>query len=249
MFTAFAHTQAGRKREWVERKSNEDRVLVRELDASAGGPALLVAVADGVSRCADGGAVAEWLIHERLAKDRFFSGDGAVPAEQCREIFHGYLRGVHEAFLKRFQHDHDLLESACTLAGAVVFPTHACVFSCGDSAVFLLRREDNGHAGFTLTRPDRVFGTSMLTDCFSGLTAFAVRVKTVEIEPGDILLAVTDGLVPGPEEVAQRLDQGTFSQAWIDDLCADSRSCPGSDDIAIAAVRVAAPEARKSVPA
>jgi serine/threonine protein phosphatase PrpC len=238
MFTAFIQTHGGRKREWVEKKANEDRVLCRRLDASEGGPAILMAVADGVSRCADGGAVAQWLLHERLAQDRFFAGEVTPGAQSCREIFHGYLRGVHDAFRRRFRQDAEMLESACTLAGAVVFPTHACVFSCGDSAVFLLRLEEKGRAGFALTRPDRVFGTSMLRDCFSGLTSFAVRVKTVELEPGDVLVAATDGLVPGPEEIARRLDAASFSQAWLDALCADSLAAPGSDDIAVAAVRV-----------
>ncbi len=234
MFTAFAHTVAGQKRQWLGRADNEDRVLERLFPESEGGPAALIAVADGVSRCADGGAVAEWLLHRRLATDLLLQGVPPGPG-RCPGV-KSYLRGLHSTFGKEFQQRRDLLESACTLAGALMFPDRACVFWSGDSAVHLLRREGERFAGFPLTRPDRIPHTSTLTDCFSGLTSFAVHVKEIDIRPGDILFGATDGLVLDAESLADQLNQHPFSREWIEQLCDLSRSVPGSDDIGIAAV-------------
>lgn len=233
MFTAFSYTMAGRKRNLTARRSNEDRVLIRSFETDQGGPAILAAVADGVSRCADGGAVAQWLIHERLAQDPILR-EGA----RLRDATAAYLKQVHDDFLRRFADNPDMLESACTLAGVLVRGTQACVFWCGDSPVHHLRRLSGRLEGKTLTTPDKIHGTAMLTDCFSALTAFAFRMQVLDVEPGDYLICASDGLVPEAAELAESLNEHEFSKEWAKTICTYSYNFPGSDDIAVAAVRI-----------
>jgi serine/threonine protein phosphatase PrpC len=234
MYTAFSHTMGGRKRNLTARPSNEDRVLVRSFDPSQGGPAILAAVADGVSRCADGGAVAQWLIHERLSQDPV-----SFEAEpDLSRLVGAYLRKVHQDFLGHFSTDIDMMESACTLAGVLVRNDKACVFWSGDSPVHLLRKRDSGLEGQTVTTPDKIEGTPMLTDCFSGLTAFAFRTKIIELSAGDVIVCATDGLALEAKELAKSLNEHRFSREWAERICTDSYNLPGSDDIGVAAIRL-----------
>lgn len=234
MYTAFSYTMGGRKRNLTARRSNEDRVLVRSFELDQGGPAILAAVADGVSRCADGGAVAQWLIHERLSQDPV----SLETEPDLSRLVGNYLRRVHQDFLGRFSTDTDMMESACTLAGVLVRKEKACVFWSGDSPVHLLRQRDSGLEGQTLTTPDKIEGTPMLTDCFSGLTAFAFRTKLIDLSPGDFIVCATDGLVLEAKDLAESLQEHPFSKEWAEKICTDSYNFPGSDDIGVAAIRI-----------
>jgi serine/threonine protein phosphatase PrpC len=234
MFTAFSHTMAGRKRNLTARTANEDRVLIRTFHQAKGGPAVMAVVADGVSRCADGGAVANWLIHERLAVDDFLNG----PNAQLPGLIRTYLKRVHQDFIERFEENDDMMESATTLAGVVVQNGKACIFWSGDSPVHLLRLREGRLHGETLTSPDKIHGTPMLTDCFSGLTAFDFRTRVVDVRAGDFLVCATDGLVPEAKELAVILSERPFSKEWAEEICTDSYNVPGSDDIGVAAIRI-----------
>jgi len=77
------------------------------------------------------GAVAQWLIHDRLSKDAFLE---TTELDLCRSI-QIYLKGVHQDFLARFEGNTDMMESAATLAGAVVRSGKACLFWSGDSPI------------------------------------------------------------------------------------------------------------------
>jgi len=234
MFTAFSYTLAGRKRNLSARPTNEDRVLVRSFNADQGGPAILIAVSDGVSRCADGGAVAQWLVHDRLGNDDFLTNG----EPDLRRSVETYLKGVHQDFLDQFDGNVDMMESAATLAGVVVRNGKACVFWSGDSPIYLLRKREGKLEGKTLSSPDKIHGTPMLTDCFSGVTAFAFRMVALQVHPGDFLICATDGLVPEAEELAESLSDTPFSRAWAENICTYSYNFPGSDDIGVAAVRI-----------
>jgi serine/threonine protein phosphatase PrpC len=233
MYTAFSYTMAGRKRNLTARRTNEDRVLIREFPQDQGGPAILAAVADGVSRCADGGAVAQWLIHDRLAADDLL----AKQEETLARTVEAYLRRVHDEFIGQFDGNEEMMESATTLAGVLVLGRRACVFTSGDSPVHLLRRDKDRLFGETLTEPDKIPGTPMLTDCFSGVTAFDFRVREVELHPGDFLICATDGLVLGAEGLAESLSGTPFSKQWAEHICTESYNFPGSDDVGVAAIR------------
>lgn len=234
MYTGFSHTLAGRKRNLCVRRSNEDRVLVRRFESPDHSPAILAAVADGVSNCADGGAVAHWLLHERLSQDPLPTETGT---DLCR-LIGTYLRHVHQDFLNRFASEPDLIESACTLAGVLARGTKACVFWCGDSPIHHLRKTSADHEGEMLTTPDKIEGTPMLTDCFSGVTAFAFRTRSIDVAPGDLIICATDGLVLDARELAESVNQYGFCSAWIEHICAHSHAFPGSDDVGVAAIRI-----------
>lgn len=231
MYTGYSHTMSGRKRNFTDRRANEDRVLVRPLPGSD--HAILAAVADGVSNCADGGAVAHWLIHDRLGLDELPTG----PGTDLGRLMAPYLRKVHDDFLARFESDPDMMESACTLAGVLARGTEACVFWCGDSPVHLLHRTSSGYEGETLTIPDKIEGTAMLTDCFCGLTPFDFGSRLVALSPGDLLICATDGLLPSARDLAESVTLHGFGASWIERICAESHAFPDSDDVGVAAFR------------
>jgi len=101
-----------------------------------------------------------------------------------------------------------------------------------------LRRLDERLEGATLSSPDKIHGTPMLTDCFSGLTAFAFRTRNVEVKPGDFIVCATDGLVLEANDLAESLNDTAFSREWAENICNYSYNFPGSDDIGVAAVRI-----------
>jgi serine/threonine protein phosphatase PrpC len=234
MYTAFSYTMAGRKRNLTARRVNEDRVLIRNLEESEGRPAILAAVADGVSRCAYGGAVADWLIHERLGNDNLLPDAGM----SLSVILKAYLKGVHREFITQFQDNEDMMESAATLAGVVICGGRACVFTSGDSPVHLLHRKGDRLVGETLTVPDKIPGTPMLTDCFSGVTEFDVHFREIDVRPGDFLICATDGLVLEARDLAESLSGTPFSKEWAEQICLESYNFPGSDDVGVAAIRI-----------
>ncbi len=239
-FHVLSYTHAGGKRSAMFHRENQDRVMTREFapaELGSGGPALLLAVADGVSRCVDGGAVADWLISSHLGIDPIFNR----PSEEPSEALYHYLRQAHRTFLHDFGRDPGMLESGSTLSVALVHGDRGSVLWSGDSPVYQIRTLPDGNlSARTLTFPDRDPVSGALTDCFSGVTPFGVRQRRFEVSPGDIVIAATDGLAYDGETLAFTLAHMGFTEAWLHDICERSQARPGSDDVAVAAVQITA---------
>ncbi|MEM7011606.1 MAG: hypothetical protein AAF585_09000 [Verrucomicrobiota bacterium] len=236
-FTTLHRTRAGAKRNHIPQKENEDRVLVREFTSTEirrEGVATLIAVADGVSRCTDGGGVADWLLEERLSKDVPFESANESIFNQFRE----YLTQVHRQFLGDFAGNADMLESGCTLCAVLVYGNRAAAYWAGDSPAyhFQFRKGQRLHTR-TLTIADKDPFTGALTDCFSGLTPFAVKQGGFKINPGDIIITASDGLAFDGDDLITYLDQFGFTEEWVDEIFERSYNQPFSDDISVAALR------------
>ena len=237
-FTTLSRTRAGAKRLHIPQVENEDRVLVREFSSSEirrEGTATMVAVADGVSRCADGGGVAEWLLNERLAKDvPFRSANEELPNQ-----FRSYLLEVHRQFIGQFSGNNDMIESGCTLSVVLVCGMHAAAYWSGDSPAYHLQSREGERLHVRgLTIADKDPFTGALTDCFSGLTPFAVKQAGFKLNPGDIVVTASDGLAFDGEDLVRYLEQYGFTEAWVDEIFERSYNQPFSDDISISALKV-----------
>lgn len=242
-FTTLSLTRAGAKRQHIPQVENEDRILVREFspeETRRDGSATLIAVADGVSRCADGGGVADWLLEERLAKDIPFENANSPLLDQ----FRGYLMGVHKQFLGEFRSNIDMLESGCTLCAVLAFGNQAAAYWAGDSPVYHFQppKEGDRMRFRRLTIPDKDPFTGALTDCFSGLTPFGVKQAGFNIGEGDIVIACSDGLAFDGDDLVTTIQRLGFNEKWMEDICERSYDQPFSDDISLAAFRVDPPE-------
>ncbi|MFT5468355.1 MAG: serine/threonine protein phosphatase PrpC [Verrucomicrobiales bacterium] len=242
-FTTLSLTRPGAKRLHIPQVENEDRVLVREFTAEEtrrGGPATLIAVADGVSRCADGGAVAEWILHERLAKDIPFESANTPILDQFRK----YLLEIHKQFMGEFQSNLDIFESGCTLCAVLAYGNKAAAYWAGDSPIYHFQpgKTSDRMRVRQLTIPDKDPFTGALTDCFSGLTPFAVKQAGLNIAQGDIVVAASDGLAFDGDDLVTTIHKLGYNEEWMTEICNLSYDQPYSDDISLAGFRVDAPE-------
>ncbi len=245
-YQTLSLTRPGGKREHTERTENEDRVLVREFSTQqtkCEHPAVLVAVADGVSRCADGGAVAEWLLRQ-VESDEVFADDGE--GDLARQ-FHDYTEALRARFIDEFASQPDIQESGCTFAAALIFGDKGAAFWAGDSPIHLLSPNGARFKARTLTIADKDPFTGALTDCFSGLTPFKVKQAGFAVKNGDIVIAVSDGMAYDGQDLAGTLDRHGFNQEWVDAICQQSFDMPFSDDISIAAVKIGERKATEKV--
>ncbi|MEM1295526.1 MAG: protein phosphatase 2C domain-containing protein [Verrucomicrobiota bacterium] len=236
-FSSLSLTRPGAKREFVEHKENEDRVLVREFtneETFSEDPTILVAVADGVSRCADGGAVAEWLL-EQVAKDAIFqSGDERTLIKQ----FHDYAEALRARFMEEFKGRPEVQESGCTFAAALVNGEKGAAYWAGDSPVYLMTQNNGVLKSRTLTIADKDPYSGALTDCFSGVTPFRVKQAGFTVGPGDVVVAVSDGVAYDGEDMASTIQGNGFNQQWMETICQKSFELPYSDDISLAGVQI-----------
>lgn len=235
-YQILLQTRAGRKRDYSSFRSNQDRVIKREFTAAETGsawPAALIAVADGVSRCPDGGAIASWILHEKLEREPLFRQTGVDLGEQFRTR----ILEFHREFLQAFQDDVLMLESGCTLSAALLYGPQGIVIWSGDSPVYHFRESKGTFQSRSLIIPDVDGESGALTDCFSGVTAFSPGMRTVELEPGDMVLAATDGIMYSGRELAASVGREGFTEAWMDSICQKSFDTPRSDDMAIVAAK------------
>lgn len=236
-FSSLSLTRPGAKREFVDHKDNEDRVLVREFpeeETFSEFPAILVAVADGVSRCADGGAVAEWLLSQ-IGADVIFKEGGEQPLVKQ---FHDYAESLRARFMSEFKDRPEIQESGCTFAAALVSGEKGAAYWAGDSPVYLMTQNDGRLKARTLTIADKDPYSGALTDCFSGVTPFRVKQAGFTVGSGDLVIAVSDGVAYDGEDLASTIQGNGFNQEWMESICQQSFDLPFSDDISLAGVQI-----------
>jgi serine/threonine protein phosphatase PrpC len=246
-FQLLLHTRAGKKRTFSPFQANQDRALVREFapgDTGQSEPAALVAVADGVSRCPDGGAVAQWILHEKLDREDLFFHSTMDPGGQL----HSRLLEFHQEFLEHFREDVLMLGSGCTLAAALLYGSRGLALWSGDSPVYHLQARDGRYHAQDLIVADKDPYSGALTDCFSGMTPFCLRHRSIRLQPGDIVIAATDGIVVSGKKLADSITKLGFSEEWMESVCQDSYDTPRSDDLSIAAARWLGPSGKSSSP-
>ena len=208
------------------RAENQDRVLHRWLGADDA-KLLLLAVADGVSRCPHGGEVASYLIDQHLAVDAVFEKAEGRRALQARK----YLRGVNERFYDEFADDPAMLESACTLSAALLEGTTAHCEWVGDSPIFLARKAAHGFVTTQLSIPDNC--GRLLIDCFGAHAPFRLKHCHVELAPGDVLIVASDGVAHGPASFGALLNAHGTTTDLLEAVAAQARQAEFYDDASL----------------
>jgi serine/threonine protein phosphatase PrpC len=186
---------------------NQDRVLERRfvLDASE---VLLIAVADGVSRCPAGGAIANYLISEHLASDPLFDhprrGNAKQWSRRLPPLLRRYLRQLHGHFYKEFEGNPAMLDSACTLSVVVLEHASAHCMWVGDSPIFLARMDNGCYVTRQLSVPD-LWGR-LLIDCFGAHAPFEIKYARAELQVNDLIAVASDGVAKDPETFSAMLN-------------------------------------------
>lgn len=211
------------------REENQDALLSRRM-MHDGREALLCAVADGVTRCPDGGGVARYLVERHLASDPVF-GDG----EEAAPALERYLRSVNTLFYKECAAEPEMIESACTLSVGVIEQATAHCFWVGDSPIFFAERAGDAFRCQQLSKPD-LYGR-LLVDGFGAHAPFELKRVRVDFAVGDVLVLATDGVANSVEEFAYWIDHFGPTQRMIDAMEEEIRGQEFYDDASLVMIR------------
>lgn len=190
------------------RAENQDRVLHRIVSADDA-DVLVLAVADGVSRCPHGAEIASWLIEKHLANDELFETAGGRHAIEFRK----YLRQLNERFYQEFNDDLPMIESACTLSVALLEKNAAHCVWVGDSPIYLARKYEEQFDVEQISVPDSV--GRLLVDCFGAHAPFHVKHRKIDLRIGDVIVVASDGVAHIPEELEHHLNAHGPTEALL----------------------------------
>ena len=215
-------------------RTNEDRVVVRRIahpSLNGSGDALVLAVADGVSRCPDGGGIANYLIHDRIEQDAIF-----VPGEiSLDNQYRTYLKLIEAMFYKAFEKNKDMLMSATTLSTVLVERNVAHCYWVGDSPILFSRRSGKQYLTGDVIIPDSVAGA--LLDCFGSFSSFKMKYVGIPLEVNDIITVASDGIAHDFPLIGDAYERNGFSEAFIDEIVEEAYSYDYPDDISVVAAR------------
>jgi hypothetical protein len=219
-------TQAGRIH-----NDNQDRAMARTI---AGLEDLcLIAVADGISSCAFGGSVANWLIHEHLAVDPIELHSDTSQEFQLR----AYLESLHTLFREAWAEFPEMLCSGCCLSLATNFRGETHCFWVGDSPIFSTAIIDGQFRTEQVSIPDSP-GGSVITDWFGGTSRF--HLKHVQLfAPLAIVTITSDGANHDAQMLNATYQQHGFSQRVPEEVIREALLNPHADDVSIAAMELA----------
>jgi serine/threonine protein phosphatase PrpC len=202
---------------------NQDCGLARVL-LEGNSEALLLAVADGVSRCPHGAEIAQYLIEQHLALDPIFeAGSRPLPGQLRR-----YLRGLNRGYYEEFEHNPEMLDSACTLSAVLIQEEVVHCVWVGDSPVYLARKTEDRYQTTQITIPD--LSGRLLIDCFGAYAPFRLKQERVRLSVGDIIVVASDGVASGPEKFGALLNLHGPTTELLEAVKAKARSHEFYDD-------------------
>ena len=229
------------------RPLNEDRVGYAERDN-----AVLLVVADGLGGHRGGEIAAEVLVQTLLHS--FQSLRQPVINRPSAFLALGILQ-AHHAIIARAKASQTPIEPRTTCVACLVQNGYAYWAHVGDSRLYLIRQNhvllrtqdhtaiDEMHQDGLLTEQEMLDHPqkSHLLNCLGGGVTPTISVsEETLLQPGDMLLACTDGLWEafGPEEIAQYLKAPALDEAMEEMLFAAVRKMKhGCDNVSAACLR------------
>lgn len=190
---------------------NEDHYGVRKFPGGC-----LIVVADGRSSRPFSGSFARWLVH-RFMNDSFSSF-----------TFEEYLSKLHLEFQADFEDFPEMLASGVCIALVVVSSSQAVGYWAGDCAIF--HTSLSGQPETNQISDPYVAGPGVLKKCFNGSEPFRAEKRPFELESGDVVCVVSDGVIVDAADLTQGLTQVAGRQAFVDNLLEMSNRGPLSDD-------------------
>ncbi len=232
MSSALAIQRTGRK-PGNRASGSQDRLKTRTLSTACGSPAILLAVADGITTGAYGGSVARYIVDRHLAVDDIEFND----ATDALTKLPLYLTRVYETFKTEFADMPDMLMSGACLVAILIIENQWVCCSVGDCEAFVLRRNDDGFTGKQITRShlDRLSGK--LTDCFGSNSPCKYNVDSGRLEDKSILVLTSDGAKLDDFVLADAFKRHGFAESALSELAENAMGGRYWDDISIIAYR------------
>jgi serine/threonine protein phosphatase PrpC len=227
-FEIISVTKEGRKATG-NRSGNQDRIVNRVIEQVPGivGPVYFIAVADGVSQCSYGGSVARYVAERHLQTDSLFRN----PEQQLAQQFISYIKDLAANFYAEFADIPEMLDSACTLSVAILYGDQADCLWVGDSPIFFSKADGNRYLTERVSVPD-VLGTKM-TDCFGKHTPCSLKLRSLNIGPGDIITVASDGLKHDEQALSQVYEKIGFNSLLTAELVEAATHSRFYDDISV----------------
>lgn len=235
LFTApFTWRIAANSVAGVAREQNEDSVGFAQDDTAA-----IAILADGVGGQRAGEVASQFLCTELQAW--FAARPEAVDCAAAEQQLKAAITAIHNRMYQQSKEQATLAGMATTLAVVMQHGQSAIVAWVGDSRIYLLRRdtltqlsrdhsvvEDKVRHG-ELTRDEAEHHplSNLITSSIGGKPRIPhLGLKTVQLEKGDALLLVSDGVsgVLSPEQLKTLLPQG------VDALIAAAQQAQSLDD-------------------
>ncbi len=234
-FATFQGTEGGRKSP-ARRAENQDRVLCRTLpvgDVSG----VLLAIADGITQCPNGGSVAHWLVAKHLKDDAIDLPVGRKPAVSLQ----GYLERLYGEFKAEFAMPEyeGMLNSGASLSVVLLHDQVADCLWAGDSPIYHSRKVRKDYETQLLTRPDHE-RSGQLNNCFGAHAAFTLHHCRVQLAVDDIMTVTSDGILVDDYTLGRIYGAKGFGSAAIQEMFRISRRAPFWDDLSVAAGKASA---------
>ena len=194
---------------------NEDHFSVRELlDLDAN----VLTVCDGIGSHPFGGSVAKWVANYIKTAPLRLSGEHAVAMKK-------FLDAMQLLFTEEFEDFPEFAQSGCTVSTALVTEDQVYCFWVGDSPIYHVCSLEK--KVIRLTEPHAHH--SVLSRCFKGSKKAEFDYVQAELRRGDLVVLVSDG-VSLNDGLLQDVLEGELTQAFVDDILANSVQPVGSDD-------------------
>jgi len=215
-----------------QKPDNRDALFVREVAVTDGSAVLLAGIADGITKCPFGGAVARWVCRFLEQSDV----QVAIAAEMVTAV-PAMIVDARDAFRADLGQSDDFAQSGSTLTIAIVVEDVFHGFWVGDSPILFSSMADSGLSTECITRPD-INSRGELFDQFGVNSPLNIKHVERHLRQGDVITLASDGFT-------RIWDTGSLSSAYTDGLFDKSLARyfldqPFRDDATFIAIRIEA---------
>ena len=213
-----------------EKRDNRDALFTRELQDSEGQVILLTGVADGITQCPFGGAVARWVCRHLTDCRIDLASSPDIPGAVVRTI-----EEAREAFRTELAGSEDFARSACTLTIGAFAEDMFHGFWVGDSPILISASHGDLLETECVTSPD-INTRGELLDQFGASSPLNIKHVEHAMHDGDVVTLATDGFtrVWDPGSLSSAYSEGLFDEGLTRQLL----GLPFKDDATFVAIRI-----------
>ena len=213
-----------------EKRDNRDALFTREVELPGGILALVAGVADGITQCPYGGAVARWVCRHLTDCPLSLASFSETPGTITRTI-----EEAREAFRKELAGSEDFAQSGCTLTVGVIVEGRLHGFWVGDSPILVSSSSGSPLETECLTSPD-LNPNGELVDQFESNSPMSIKHVERRLRAGDVVTLATDGFtrIWDPGSLSSAYSEGLFDEGLTRQLL----GLPFKDDATFIAIRI-----------
>ena len=213
-----------------EKRDNQDSLFTRELGTPGGERILFAGLADGITQCPFGGAVARWVCQHMARCPIRIDRPSDVKTEVMQSI-----RAARATFRRDLGEADDFAQSGCTLTVAAIAEGVFNGFWVGDSPVLLSAEVGDEFCTECITSPDHGPNGELL-DHFGATSPLNIKHIARHLHVGDVVTLATDGFtrIWDPGSLSSVYSAGLFDEGLKRQLL----RLPFKDDATFIAIRI-----------